>query len=140
MVSKTRKRQLRKSNLENSSFRVNETPIESIRTDENDQITNNALSNVDINTIIRETVQKELNKYGVVTLTNKTNDGLMQSSSKTNDVENVNVNMCRGTHEVAGNSKTDLNKSVRNGCPDSSVLARHNPIGSEPDNRHTYSH
>ena len=95
--------------------------------------TNNVLSNIDINTIIRETVQKELNKYGVVGLTNKVNDGLIQSSSKTNDVENVNVNMYRGTHEVAGNSKTDLNKSVRNDCPDSSVLARHNPIGSEPE-------
>ena len=136
MVSKTRKRQLRKSNLENSSFRVNETPIEPVRNENVSRNTNNVLSDIDINAIIRETVQKELNKYGVVGLTNKTNDGLIQSSSKTNDVENVNVNMCRGTHEVAGNSKTDLNKSVRNDCPDSSVLARHNPIGSEPDNRH----
>ena len=123
MVSKTRKRQLRRSNLENSSFRVNETPIEPVGTDGADQTTNNVLSNIDINAIIRETVQKELNKHGIASLTNKTNDGLIQSSSKTNNVDNVNNNRCRVTHEVAGNSKTDLNKSVRNDCPDSSVLA-----------------
>ena len=69
-------------------------------------------------------------------MANKTNDGLIQSSSKTNNGDNVNNNRYRVTREVAGNSKTDLNKSVRNDCPDSSVLARHNPFGSEPDNRH----
>ena len=69
-------------------------------------------------------------------MTNKTNDGLIQSSSKTNIGDNVNNNRYRVTREVAGNSKTDLNKSVRNDCPDSSVLARHNPIGPETDNRH----
>ena len=69
-------------------------------------------------------------------MTNKTNDGLIQSSSKTNIGDNVNNNRYRVTREVAGNSKTDLNKSVRNDCPDPSVLARHNPFGPETDNRH----
>ena len=63
MVSKTRKRQLRRSNLENSSARINETPIEAVGTGENDQTTNNVLSNIDINAMIRETVQKELKTW-----------------------------------------------------------------------------
>ena len=136
MVSKTRKRQLRRSNLENDSFRVNETPIEPVRNGNESRNTYNALSDIDINTIIRETVQKELNKNEVVGLTNKSDGGLIRSNSKPNDVETVNVNKYRDTHEVAGNSKTDLNKLVRNGCPDSSVLARPIQTGSEPGNRH----
>ena len=133
MVSKTRRRQLRRSNLENSTPRINETQIENVRTGDNDQTTGNVLSDIDINTMIREAVLKELNKHGVTSLTNRTNDGLTQSSSKTNNGDNVNNNRYRVTHEVAGNSKTDLNKSVRNDCPDSSVLARHNPIGSDTE-------
>ena len=66
MVSKTRKRQLRRSNLENSSFRINETPVETARTEDSRQNVNDVLSNVDINAIIRDAVQKELNKLGVV--------------------------------------------------------------------------
>ena len=107
------------------------------RTEDSRQNVNNVLANVDINTVIREAVQKELNKYGIVSIANRHNDGLTQSSSKTNCINDENVNRCRTTHEVAGNSKTDLNRSVRDGCPDSSVVARHNQIESEIDNCHT---
>ena len=107
-----------------------------VRTEDSRQNVNTVLANVDINTVIREAVQKELNKYGVVSIANRHNDGLTQSSSKTNCIDDENVNRCRTTHEVAGNSKTDLNRSVRDGCPDSSVLAKHNQIESELDNRH----
>ncbi|MEL7079710.1 MAG: hypothetical protein AAGM46_28110, partial [Cyanobacteria bacterium J06582_2] len=106
------------------------------RTEDSRQNVNNVLANVDINTVIREAVQKELNKYGVVSIANRHNDGLTQSSSKTNCINDENVNRCRTTHEVAGNSKVDLNRSTRNDCPGPSVLAKHNKIGAETDNCH----
>ena len=81
--------------------------------------------------VIRDAVQKELNKLGVVGNVNKQDDVMIQSGSKTNYPNDENANRCRTTHEVAGNSKTDLNRSVRDGCPDSSVLARHTQIDQE---------
>ena len=136
MVSKTRKRQLRRSNLENDSFRINETPVETARTEDSRQNVNDVLTNIDINTVIREAVQKELNKLGVVSNVNRQDDVMVQSSSKTNPSNDENAIRCRTTHEAAGNSRTDLNRSVRDGCPDSSVLARHNQIEPGADNRH----
>ena len=130
MVSKTRKRQLRRSNLENDSFRINETPVETARTEDSRQNVNDVLTNIDINTVIREAVQKELNKLGVVSNVNRQDDVMVQSSSKTNPSNDEDVIKSRTTHEVAGNSKTDLNRSVRDGCPNSSVLARHTQIES----------
>ena len=115
MVSKTRRRQLRKSNLENDSFQVNETPIEPVRNANTDDV----LADIDINTIIRQAVQNELNKYGIVSQTNR--DHVIDR---------------RVTHEVAGNSKVDLNRSTRNDCPGPSVLAKHDKIGAEKDNCH----
>ena len=44
--------------------------------------------------------------------------------------------MSYATHEAAGNSRTDLNRSVRDDCPDSSVLARRIQIEPGTDNRH----
>ena len=137
MVSKTRKRQLRRSNLENDSFRTNETPVETARTEDSRQNVNDVLTNIDINTVIREAVQKELNKLGVVSNVNRQDDVMVQSSSKTNLPNDENAIRCRATHEAAGNSRTDLNRSVRDGCPDSSVLARHNQIEPGVDKRHT---
>ena len=122
--------------MENSSFRINETPVETARTEDSRQNVNDVLSNIDINTVIREAVQKELNKLGVVGNVNKQDDVMIQSSSKTNYLNDENANRCRTTHEAAGNSKTDLNRSVRDGCPDSSVLARHAQIEPGTDNRH----
>ena len=84
MVSKTRKRQLRRSNLENSSFRINETPVETARTEDSRQNVNDVLSNIDINAVIRDAVQKELNKLGVVGNVNIRDDVMTQSGSKTN--------------------------------------------------------
>ena len=94
---------------------VSETSIEPVR----DVNANGVPADIDINAIIRQAVQNELSKHGVI--------GLVNSES---------VNDRRVTHEVAGNSKVDLNRSTRNDCPGPSVLAKHNKIGAETDNCH----
>ena len=107
------------------------------RTEDSRQNVNDVLSNIDINTVIRDAVQKELNKLGVVGNVNMTwwrNDYSL--ALKLITLMMSNAIRCRTTHEAAGNSRTDLNRSVRDGCPDSSVLARHNQIEPGIDNRH----
>ena len=103
MVSKTRRTTIEKSNLENDSFQVNETPIEPAR----NVNTNDVLADIDINTIIRQAVQNEVKQIWRYWSAN--------SESVTDR---------RVTHEVAENSKVDLNRSTRNDCPGPSVLAQ----------------
>ena len=68
MVSKTRRRQIKRSNQENSFDQVNETPnVSSNRkpSSQNDEQTRVTLSNVEIDAMIKNAVERELLKYGI---------------------------------------------------------------------------
>ena len=65
MVSKTRKRQITRSNQESSFDRVDETPNVVTSDRQNNEQATVTLSNVEIKNIFSSAVERELLKYGI---------------------------------------------------------------------------
>ena len=144
MVSKTRKRQLRRSNQENSFEQVTETPnvsTNSKNVSQNVKQIGPALTEIDINTMIKSAVEKELIKYGINVNANNVRDDVVQSSSRTNNQlidnnEQSDVNSSRATHFIVNDGNIDHNRSREHNCPNLAALAKQNKTRLEQDNCH----
>ena len=109
MVSKTRRRQIKRSNQENSFEQVDETPnVSSNRktSSQNNEQTGVTLSNIEIDAMIKNAVERELLKYGIDRNQNNLRTEVAQSSSRVNnqmidDDGQSNVYSNRATHFIA---------------------------------------
>ena len=121
MVSKTRRRQLRRSNLVHSFDQVAETPNVSTNgyiTSQNGGKFGPALSEVGRDAMVKNAAERELLKYGIDRSSNNARTEVIQSSSKTknlliDDVEQSDVNGSRAAHFVVGEGNIGLNRSRR---------------------------
>ena len=137
MVSKTRKRQLRKSNRENSFEQVNETPnvsVSAIKFRQNVTKFGPTLSDAEIDAMIRNAVERELVRFGISNNTNNVRDELIQSSSRvnnllTNDNDQNSENISRATHFVVSNGNVGLNRSSEHNYPNPAALAKQKKTG-----------
>ena len=102
MVSKTQKRQLRKSVRENSPEETVETPNATINARNTIQNTGNfglTLSDADIDTLIRNAVEREMIRFDISNNTNNIRNETTQSCSRTNN--RSETNMRSGVNEVS---------------------------------------
>ena len=139
MVSKTRRRQIKRSNQESSFDQVNETPnvVTSRKTNrQNDGQTSVTLSNVEVETMIKNAVERELLKYGIdrnqnISRTEVVNSSFRVNNSMVGDVGPSNVRSGRNTHFIANNGNNDRLRSRENNRPDPAALAPQTQTGSE---------
>ena len=144
MVSKTRRRQIKRSNQENSFEQVDETPnVSSNRKTSslNNEQTGVTLSNVEIDAMIKNAVERELLKYGIDRNSNNLRTEVAQSSSRVNnqmidDDGQSNVYSNRVTHFIANNGNNDQNWSREHNCPDPAALAKQTQPGPDTVNCH----
>ena len=83
MVSKTRRRQIKRSNQESSFDQISETPnvVTSKNTNrQNDGQSSITLSNVEVETMIKNAVERELLKYGIDRSQNNSRTEVLNSS------------------------------------------------------------
>ena len=144
MVSKTRRRQIRRSNQESSFDQVSETPnVASNRkpNNQNSEQSKVTLSNVEVEAMIKNAVERELLKYGIDRNLNNSRIEVAQSSSRANnpvidDVGPSNVYSNRATHFIVSDGNNDRNRSRENNCPDPAALAKQTQPGPDPANCH----
>ena len=139
MVSKTRRRQIKRSNQESSFDQINETPnvITSKRVNtRNNEQTSVTLSNSELENMIKNAVERELMKHGIEKNLNNSRSEVAQTNIRTNnpDIDDVgpsNVFSGRDTHFIANNGNNDQNRSRENNRPRPAALAKQTQPGLE---------
>ena len=139
MVSKTRRRQIKRSNQESSFDQISETPnvVTSRNTNrQNDGQSSITLSNVEVETMIKNAVERELLKYGIDRNQNNSRTEVLNSSFRVNNLMTdgvglPNVHSVRNTHFIANNGNNDRLRSRENNGPDPAALAPQTQTGSD---------
>ena len=132
------------TNRENSLEQTMETPNVSTNVRDTSQNTGNigsTLQNVDIDTLIRSAVERELARFGINTNVNSAIAESTQSYSRVNNQSESNIRnnvdeVGRATHIIANHGNHDPTGSREHSCPRSTVLAKQTKIGPEKDNCH----
>ena len=91
MVSKTRRRQIKRSNQESSYDQVDETPnvVTSKKSNkQNNGQTTVTLSNVEVESMIKSAVERELLRYGIDRNLNNSRSEVVQANTRTNYPDN----------------------------------------------------
>ena len=144
MVSKTRRRQIKRCNQENSFDQLNETPnVASNRrtSSQNSEQARVTLSNVEVETMIRNAVEKEILKYGIDRNQNNSRSEVVQMSSSANNQLNdyngpSSVHSNRAAHFIFNNGNNGKNWSREYNCPDPAALATQIYPGPDMANCH----
>ena len=139
MVSKTRRRQIKRSNQESSFDQVDETPVAVSNKKSNKQNngqTTVTLSNVELENMIKNAVERELLRHGVDRNLNNSRNEVLNSSFRANnlitgDVGPPNVHSVRNTHFIANNGNNDRLRSREYNGPDPAALAPQTQTGPD---------
>ena len=139
MVSKTRRRQIKRSNQESSFDQVDETPVavsnKKSNKQNNDQTTV-TLSSVELENMIKNAVERELLRHGVDRNLNNSRSEAVQANIRTNnpiigDVGPSNNFSNRDTHFIASHGNNDRLRSREHIGTDPAALAPQTRTGPD---------
>ena len=144
-MSKTRRRQIRRSNQENSSEQVTETSNASKNgrnVSQNGRKFGPTLSGAEVDAMIRNAVERELIKFGNDRNQNNARTEVAQSGSKINNLlidnnEQPDFNGSHAPHFIVNNGNNDRNGSREHNYADPAAQARQAKTGLDTVNCHT---